>query len=528
MSKPRKTQKIKSDPSTGPQTRSSGGGKKRRPAPNLPRKFDPGKPRIDFSALDLIFHPRALAVVGVSNRMNNAGVMFADANRALGFAGPIYAVNPSGGEQVKDYPTYRTIREIPGPVDHVVISVPAKFLPEIISECGEKGVRSAAIFTSGFSETGEDSGVELEEKILEIARKSGLRLIGPNCMGIYYPAHGLGFRPDLPKWEGQGNISFLSQSGGLAFSGIFLGQRCGLKFQKVVSYGNETDLNSHELLDYFAEDPATGIILVYIEGTRDGASLARALIRAGRKKPVIVLKGGLAEVGVRAAASHTGAMGGKRQTWEAVFKQAGALQTGSLEELVETAMTVNRLPAFTGRRLMMVCMSGGVSVNYTDRTADWGFEMPELSPETTAKLRTAFDAPGTSVKNPIDMASSYINFFIYPDVFRALEEDPDCDIIMLVFTMEYYIYAEHFAPGLVDHTVSTFIEALNNEVKKPVVVVIPSVVEEEKRNRIQQTFLSAGFPAFITIDRALKALSLTQQYHSRKKLIAGQSSRGTK
>jgi acyl-CoA synthetase (NDP forming) len=478
----------------------------------------------DFQALDRIFHPRALAVVGVSNRLNNAGVMFAEANRVLGFAGPIYAINPSGGEQVKDFPTYRTVQEIPGPVDHVIISVPAKFLPGVISDCAEKGVRSAAIFTSGFSETGEDSGWELEEKIRKIARESSLRIIGPNCMGIYYPAQGLGFRSDLPQWEGQGNISFLSQSGGLAFSGIFLGQRCGLKFQKVVSYGNETDLSSHELIDYFAEDPATGIILVYIEGTRDGISLARALIRAGRKKPVIVLKGGLNEIGVRAAASHTGAMGGKRPTWEAVLKQAGALQAGGLEELIETAMTVNRLPAFTGRRMIMVCMSGGVSVNYTDRTADWGFEMPELSPETTKKLRAAFDAPGTSVKNPIDMASSYINFFIYPDIFRTLDEDQDCDIIMLVFTMEYYIYAERFAPGLVDTTVSAFIEALK-AVRKPVVVVCPSVVEEEKRNQIQQTFLNAGFPSFLTIDRALKALSLTRQYHSKKGSPAGRDIR---
>ena len=270
--------------------------------------FNSGMMDSAYQGLDQIFHPRSIAVIGASNRTGNTAGMFLKAHRVLNFNGPIYAVAPTGDE-IPDFPSFRSLNDIPGPVDHVIIAVPAMYLPGVISDCVQKKVRSVAIFTSGFSETGEPEGMELEKMIREKARESGMRVIGPNCMGIYYPQNGMSFRADRPPGEGPGEVSYLSQSGGMAFGAIFLGNRFGLKYHKVVSYGNEVDLCSPELLDYFTEDPETKIILTYIEGTRDGRALAPALIRAGAKKPVVVLKGGLSETGVRAAASHTG---GKR------------------------------------------------------------------------------------------------------------------------------------------------------------------------------------------------------------------------
>jgi len=469
-----------------------------------------------YEDIDRVFHPRAMAVIGASNRLDNAGMMYLNAHRELGFRGPIYAVNPTSGEPAGAYPTYRRLRDIPGPVDYVVVAVPARFLPDVIADCAEKEVVSVAIFTSGFSETREESGLELERRILEIARSRRVRLIGPNCMGLYYPEHGLGFRSDLPQADGEAaDVSFISQSGGLAFSGIFLGHRLGLRFQKVVSYGNEVDLSSHELFRFFADDPDTRIILAYLEGTKDGPELARSLRYAGSKKPVVVMKGGLSNTGIRAVATHTGSMGGQRQTWESLFRQAGVLQVGCLEELVGTALALKRLPPFTGRRLAIVCMSGGLSVNYTDNAVDAGFEMPRFSEETQQKIREIFDMPGTGIQNPIDMAGSFINFFIYDDVFRVLDEDPDIDLVMLVFTMEYYRNAEFYAEGIIEATAGAFIDAIK-KVKKPVAVVIPSVVDEMRRLRIEQMFLDAGFPSYPTIERSLKVLNHAQGYYERQ------------
>lgn len=470
----------------------------------------------DFQAVDRVFHPRAVAVIGASNRLDNAGMMYLNAQKELGFPGPIYAINPTSDEKVSNYPTYRRLVDVPGPVDYVVVAVPARFLPEVISHCAEKQVVSVAIFTSGFSETQGETGFELEQKILDIARAGNVRLIGPNCMGLYCPGEGLGFRSDLPLADGEsGEVSFISQSGGLAFSGIFLGHRLGLRFQKVVSYGNEIDLSSHELFRYFADDPDTRIIVSYMEGTKDGPELARALRYAGARKPVVVMKGGLSNTGVRAVATHTGSMGGQRQTWESLFRQAGILQVSSLEEMVGTALALKRLPPYTGKRLAIVCMSGGLSVNYTDNAVDSGFEMPRFSEKTQQKIRDIFDQPGTGIQNPIDMAGSFINFFIYEDVFRVLDEDPDIDLIMLVFTMEYYRNAEFYAEGIIEATAGAFIDAIK-KVKKPVGVVIPSVVDEMRRLRIEQMFLDAEVPAYPTIERALKVLHHTRDYHERQ------------
>ena len=475
--------------------------------------FNSGMMDSAYQELDQIFHPRSIAVIGASNRPGNAAGMFLLAHRVLGFKGSVYAVAPTGDE-LPDFPTYRNLNDIPGPVDYVIIAVPAMYLPEVISDCARKNVRSAVIFTSGFSETGEPAGLELEEMIRKKARETGMRLIGPNCMGIYYPHGGLSFRPDLPPGEGPGEVSYLSQSGGMAFGAIFLGNRFGLKYHKVVSYGNEADLCSPELLDYFTEDPETKIILAYLEGTRDGRALARALIRAGAKKPVVVLKGGLSETGVRAAASHTGAMGGAQATWEAVFRQAGAIQVDNLDEMVGIAQVLRRLPKFTGRKMIIVSISGGLSVNFTDRAEFWGFEVPELSPETNGRLRLSFNLPGTSVKTPIDMAAAFMMFPIYPEVFQTLDEDAGSDLILLVINIEFFTYGERLVPGITESSMNAFLEAIK-EVKKPLAVVLPSVINEEKRLVYEQLFVRAGFPVFESVDRALKVLDLARRYHQR-------------
>jgi len=427
-----------------------------------------------------------------------------------GFEGKVYPVN-AGESEILGVRSYPKVSAIPDPVDYVIVSVPARFILEVLDDCAAKGVKAVQIFTAGFREAGTDEGRWLEEEVVKRARRGNFRLIGPNCMGIYNPSINLA---SLPLTGKSGPVALISQSGGVAFRVTDAALSRGVGFSKVVSYGNEVDLGGPELLDYFAEDPETKVILAYLEGTRDGRSLARALIRAGERKPLVVLKGGLTETGVRAAASHTGALGGSQSTWESVFRQAGAIQVDTVDELVGAALVLRRLPKFTGRRMVIITISGGLSVNFTDRAGFWGFEVPELAAETSQKLKQLFNLPGTSVKNPIDMAAAFMMFPIYPDVFRALDEDPETDLIFLVISVEFLAYVESFLPGITDNSVNTFLGAIK-KVKKPLVVVLPSVIGEELRLRAEQLFVKAGVAVFESVDRAMKVLNLVRRYHQR-------------
>jgi len=271
--------------------------------------------------LDWLFRPRSVAIVGSAKGRTAGGeiphsFLFLLSLKNMGFQGPVYVVSRSGSHHPSlEGQVFPSLLDIPGPVDHVIVCTPAAAVAEVLRECGEKGVRSAAIFSSGFGESEDPEGQKRQEDLARIAREAGVRLIGPNCMGLYCPETGLNFRADLPRAPGW--TAMVSQSGGMAIRTIFQGVEKGLGFSKVVSYGNEVDLQSWELLEFLADDEPTRLILAYIEGTRDGRSLLRSIKKASSRKPVLVLKGGLCKEGSRAASSHTGSMAGN-----------GALQGG--------------------------------------------------------------------------------------------------------------------------------------------------------------------------------------------------------
>ncbi|MCX6000819.1 MAG: CoA-binding protein, partial [Chloroflexi bacterium] len=237
-----------------------------------------------------VFAPASVAIAGAG--MQTAGECYLNSLLAAGFKGRLYPLNPKGGE-ISGLRVYPHLREVPGTVDYVVSCVPALSVPQLVRECSEKGVKWMSLLTAGFSETGTESGRNLEAQIVRLARAGGVRVIGPNCMGVYCPESGMVFASDLPLERGK--VAFICQSGGNAIYFVRLAAERGIKFSKVVSYGNACDVNESELIDCLADDSETEVLALYIEGPKDGQRLYGALSRAAARKPVVVLKGGTTE-----------------------------------------------------------------------------------------------------------------------------------------------------------------------------------------------------------------------------------------
>ena len=461
-----------------------------------------------FEQLELIFKPRSIAVVGASAAVVNMGREFLAVLEDIGFPGTLYAVNP-GVKTLAHYPTYPTVKEIPQPVDHVIISVPAPIVPRIIEDCVAKKVRSVAIFTSGFSESGTEEGRILEDKITEILSNNSTRVIGPNCMGLYCPASGLAFYNHLPRKRGE--VAFISQSGGLAINFIQVVGRKKVGFSKVISYGNECDLQSIDFFQYLTDDPDTKIIAAYLEGVKDGPRLIQALREAARKKPVILLKGGATDEGVRAVSSHTGALAGSLTVWEAVFKQTGVILVKSMDELVDTVLSFALLPPPNGHNLGVISVSGGLSVLYTDACIQKGFKVPVLSTEVRTELEKIIQKAGTSAKNPLDLAATFFHPGIIEQIIRLLDSDRNIDAILLQISLEQiFAKIEHFPQY--EETFNQAIIGAKRSGQKPFLIVLPYSVNDARRAQFEEVFSAAGIPVYPSVERAAAALTNLIKY----------------
>jgi succinyl-CoA synthetase alpha subunit len=361
-------------------------------------KDSPGNPH----PLDYMFHPRSIAVVGISADLPKywMRLLYFDALLRSGYPGQIYLVNPRGGE-LEGFPIYRTLTEIPGQVDHVVASIPAKYTPALMEECRTKGVKVVHVFASGFAETGEPDRIDLQNQLVEIARKGNMRVIGPNCLGIYYPKGKIGLSPDFPKDPGP--IGYLCQSGGNVDFMVRLAVTRGLRFSKVVSYGNACDINECDLLDYLADDPETEVIAAYIEGVTDGRRFAQAIKKVASAKPVVVFKGGYTEGGLMAAASHTGSLAGTDAVWEGIIRQAGAIRVYSIEDMVDMLVALLRMTPPKGPNTCVIGNGGGASVMATDEVERAGLRMARMPPEIRERLKEFIDLANSMLRNPIDV-----------------------------------------------------------------------------------------------------------------------------
>ncbi len=464
-----------------------------------------------FRKIDQLFNPRAIAVIGESSK-GIGGPGFLLAHMKQGFKGKLYAINPKG--QVRDYETYPSLLDVPGPVDHVIIAVPAKIVPDIIKDCVAKGVKSAAMFTSGFREWEGEAGAAREAEIVEIAKKGGLRLIGPNCMGFYCPNNGLSYRADMPRVK-NGKISIASQSGGVAMTPVFMAADKGIGFAKSISYGNECDFGAVDSLLYLAEDPDTHVICTYLEGTKDGNALRNALRVAAKAKPVLVLKGGKTDSGTRAVLSHTGAMAGSNISWEAICRQTGALMVNTLEEMLDTAKLLLFSSVPRGRKIALISVSGGLGVMYTDLFSMSGFEVPRFSDEIRRDLRQWIDVPGTSIRNPLDMASAFFVLDNHKPMFRRLDQEENIDIITVVMAIEYMGVAGSKAAGVSSYILNVLTKAFE-DVKKPIIIVFPETIRAKVRLDLERKITEAGYPVFPSVERCSRALNNVMELNRRR------------
>jgi acyl-CoA synthetase (NDP forming) len=478
---------------------------------------EPPSEMADPLAIDYIFHPRSVAVVGVSPPQwgpAGVGTGFILALQDLAFEGPIYPVNPHH-QEILGLKCYPSLLDIPGPVDHVVFSVPTRAVPQVIEDCVAKAVKSIHFFTSGFSETGEAEAAELEQRIVARARGAGIRLIGPNCMGLYCPSGKIAFMPNSPVEPGP--VGFLSQSGGNAGDVIFAAAPRGIRFSKIVSYGNAADVNECELLEYLAEDPETEIIIAYIEGVRDGRRFFRALRRASARKPVVVLKGGRTEAGGRAVFSHTASLAGSARVFDAVLRQAGAVRVDSLDELVDMAVAFRFVGPPAGRGVGVVGPGGGFSVFAADEVNEAGLDLPDLSPAVQEELRRFTPVAGTSVRNPVDT-----NIIMEPhkltDTLRIVASDPGVDSVLFHIGFGWGAWRRGvqqntplpFDPAMVVKAMADSIVRAKEASVAPIMLVARAALDAGSQRfslQFQEQCWRQGVGVFPTIPRACNAIA---------------------
>lgn len=469
--------------------------------------------------LDFLFHPRSVAIVGVPAKQRDwgGGDYFVRALQLMKFPGPIYPVNPRVKEAV-GLTCYPSLREIPGPVDFVISSIPAPAVLQLMNDAAAKRVRAIHFFTAGFRETGERDLAKLERQVLERARSADVRLVGPNCMGLYCPSGGLSFNLDFPTDPGP--VAFVSQSGLNAEELVLYASLRGARFSKVISYGNATDIDESDLLEYCASDPETEIIACYIEGVKDGRRFLKALKAACAVKPTIVLKGGLTRAGSRAADSHTGSLAGSAEVWEAACQQAGVVTAETLGELEDLVVTFRFLSRPTGRGVAIIGVGGGSSVLSADMAERVGLKVPALPRRIQTQLRDYTPLAGTSVRNPLDTVGVGPGGQLMKTV-RVVASASTVHTFVMQSRIDWSPNQGQDAAEFIRQSVETLKES-REATGKPIACVIWPPRSLETMSRIldfQRGAAKAGFPVYWGMERALRSISKFLDWHEQLKEI---------
>lgn len=478
-----------------------------------------------MSRFERIFHPANIAVIGVSSRGSMFGSGIYNSLRAIGYSGGLYPVNPRGGE-FNGRRVYTSIREIPVKVDLAIIAVPARYVPAALEECRVCGVAGAEILSAGFSETDTQEGRDLEGEIKKICAK-GIRVVGPNCFGIYCPASGLTLLPGPDLSRESGDVAFVSQSGGMSVDFAHIGKWLGVRFSKMISFGNGADLRETELLHYLGDDPETKVIAMYIEGIENGREFFRTLKDVAAKKPVIINKGGLSKAGGRAVASHTASMGGSGMIWESVIRQSGAVRVKNLWEMAYNCLAFSLLSPGSYRGIIVAGGGGALGVEACDAAERFNMELPALKEEIRDAIMEVLPKPGSSADNPIDAANPFVDPQAYREVFLNAAKDERVDAQILIQLLHHYkSFSSAMELGLKDVTpyneLADVVSGVVTATGKPIMLVLPSFKQgndsmdiEELIREARSAFLHRSIPVFDSLDNALGALSNVCGYYSR-------------
>lgn len=448
-----------------------------------------------------------MAIVGASANVDSPGHDYLRSIIEGGFKGPIYPINPRAPE-ILGLPAYASLSAVPGDVDLVISCIPADGVLSLIAESKAKGVTALHLFTGRFSETGTEEGAALEREVLRHAADAGIRIIGPNCMGIFDSATGLSFRPDLPM--ARGDVAFISQSGNNSVELMLHGAARGLRFSKVVSYGNAADVTEADLLDYLATDPATNVVGAYIEGTKDGRRFFDALARCAAAKPVVILKGGRTGAGSRTAASHTAALAGRRQVWSAVLKQAGAVEVATFDDLIDMMVAFAFLRGEGGIHAGIVGGGGGRAVQSADVAEEAGLAVPKLPDAIRAMLREKAPQLADWVDNPVDQSILAGSGVSGARVLEMMLRSDAYDVL-IANVGEDWVLGRPDAIERMAHLVDRFAD-IGKQADKPMAFVLgPADSPDETKWRAveggRQRLTDARLAVYPSVDRAANALA---------------------
>src|SRR4051794_10401361 len=380
------------------------------------------------ASLEPFFMPRSVAVIGASARRGTIGGELFRNVIAADFDGAAYPVNPKA-QPVGGVPAYRTIGEVPEPVDLAVVCVPGDQVFDAALSALRAGIRALCVISAGFAETGT-KGQGRQEELLALVRSYSARLIGPNCLGVASSARHLNAtfaRRAFPP----GRVAFSSQSGALGLALLEQADARGLGLSAFVSIGNKADVSSNDLLEYWEDDPETDVVLLYLESFGNPRKFARVAGRVARSKPILAMRSGTSQAGARAAASHPAALGGSDAVVDALFRQAGVLRAATLQELLDTAVLLTALPQPAGNRVAILTNAGGLGILCADACEAAGLELPDLAEETTETL-VAVTPPEASLANPVDLLGS-ANAATYERVLGPLLADPNVDAVIALF-----------------------------------------------------------------------------------------------
>jgi len=464
--------------------------------------------------LDFLFHPRSVAIAGVSKNKESQGYRYLDQLLAFPFKGPVYPVSISE-EGVLGVQCYKTLKEIPGSVDYVISCIPHHQVLPLVEDSLVKGVRCIHLYTARLAETQLKDRLDLEKQIVDTARQGGIRIIGPNCMGLYCPEVGLTFRYSLPKESG--HIAFVSQSGGNAANLEYQGVGRGLRFSKIISYGNASDLNESDFLEYLLEDPQTRVIAMYLEGVKDGKRFAELLRKADGKKPVVLIKAGRTSAGTRAVVSHTASLSGEEKKWEAICRQFGVIRVHSMQEMADVLLGFQFLQPVSGRRVLIMGGGGGGSVEAADVCETEGLEVPPLPSDMKDEIRSFAPDVWSLISNPMD--GSVMGG--WEVMVKSLQMGAKWDGVDILIGNSSAIWLLDHPDGAIQHEFSLeFLTDLIKDNNKPLVVFAnagdtTTSWRVEALLKAQEKCKEKGIPVYPNIHRAAKALAHLTGFYKR-------------
>ena len=450
--------------------------------------------------LNTLFHPRSVALIGVSNEPTKLSGRPFRFFREFGYAGNVYPVNPKY-QEINGVRCYARLSDIPGEVDLAVVTLPASAIPATLAECGAKGVKAAAIISSGFAEVGGE-GVRLQEELKRVASEYGIAVCGPNCSGfIYFPERvtatfSVGIDSGFPE---PGPAAFVSQSGALSSYILGAAQERALGFRYWVTTGNECVLSFTDYLQHFLEDPEVRLVLGYMEDARDGRAFQTAARRALMlDKPLIVMKAGRSEAGAKASVSHTGSLAGADEVYQAVFSQNGVLRAESLDEIFDLAVLSQASRRPRGKRVQILTNSGAAGIILADVGSEWGLEFPDLTAATKEALKKVMP-PFATIANPMDLTAEIV---ARPGLLKAAAElilaDPNVDNLVIFLGI---------MPGAHEKLATDIAQIARNTDKLVMVTWFPLPLPH-----VRQILIQADVPVFPEPARGMRTLGKMAQY----------------